>query len=171
MFIQRDQRKHKSSASLAFVRGIHRWPVNSPHKGPVTRKMFSFDDVIDISCVADESKYTGYTYNCSGIWVNCSECRSSWDWLQFLSFSKDRWLSLVQLKMRAHCFSMVCARQLEKVYISAIHYCNEHWQTREGDELFQDKQKDAIGIVANEKCEKQYTLGPKRNGRHFAATL
>ena len=29
-----------------FVRGIHRWPVNSPHKGPVTRKMFPFDDVI-----------------------------------------------------------------------------------------------------------------------------
>ena len=35
-----DQRKHQSSASLAFVRGIHRWPVNSPHKWPVTRKMF-----------------------------------------------------------------------------------------------------------------------------------
>ena len=32
--------KHQSSASLAVVRGIHRWPVNSPHKGPVTRKMF-----------------------------------------------------------------------------------------------------------------------------------
>ena len=41
-----DQRKHQSSASLAFVRGIHRWPVNSPHIGPVTRKMFPFDDVI-----------------------------------------------------------------------------------------------------------------------------
>ena len=41
-----DQRKHQSSASLAFVRGIHRWPVNSPHKWPVTRKMFPFDDVI-----------------------------------------------------------------------------------------------------------------------------
>ena len=41
-----DQRKHQSSASLAFVRGIHRWPVNSPHKGPVTRKMFPFHDVI-----------------------------------------------------------------------------------------------------------------------------
>ena len=27
-----DQRKHQSSPSLAFVRGIHRWPVNSPHK-------------------------------------------------------------------------------------------------------------------------------------------
>ena len=41
-----DQRKHQSSASLAFVRGIHRWPVNSPHKRPVTRKMFPLDDVI-----------------------------------------------------------------------------------------------------------------------------
>ena len=41
-----DQRKHRTSASPAFVRGIHRWPVNSPHKGPVTRKMFSLDDVI-----------------------------------------------------------------------------------------------------------------------------
>ena len=41
-----DQRKHQSSASLAFVWGIHRWPVNSPYKGPVTRKMFPFDDVI-----------------------------------------------------------------------------------------------------------------------------
>ena len=38
-------KKHQSSASLAFVRGIHRWPVNSPHKRPVTRKMFPFDDV------------------------------------------------------------------------------------------------------------------------------
>ena len=37
-----DQRK----ASPAFVRGIHRWPVISPHKGSVTRKMFPFDDVI-----------------------------------------------------------------------------------------------------------------------------
>ena len=41
-----DQSKRQSSASLAFVRGIHRGPVNSPHKGPVTRKMFLFDDVI-----------------------------------------------------------------------------------------------------------------------------
>ena len=36
-----DQRKHQSSASLAFVRGIHGW-----HKWPVMRKMFPFDDVI-----------------------------------------------------------------------------------------------------------------------------
>ena len=41
-----DQRKHQGSASLAFVRGIHQWPGNSPHKGPVTRKIVPFDDVI-----------------------------------------------------------------------------------------------------------------------------
>ena len=41
-----DQRKHQSSASLAFVWGIHREPVNSPYKWPVTRKMFPFDEVI-----------------------------------------------------------------------------------------------------------------------------
>ena len=48
-----DQRTHQSSESLAFVRGIHRWPVTSPHKGPVTRKMFPFDDVIMIVRVPD----------------------------------------------------------------------------------------------------------------------
>ena len=40
-----DQRKHQSSASLAFEQGIHRGPVNFRHKWPVTRKMFPFDDV------------------------------------------------------------------------------------------------------------------------------
>ena len=37
-----NQTKYQSFASLAF----HRWPVNSPHKGPVTRKIFPFGDVI-----------------------------------------------------------------------------------------------------------------------------
>ena len=41
-----DQRKHQSSASLAFVWRIHRGPVNSPHKGPVMRKMFPIYDGI-----------------------------------------------------------------------------------------------------------------------------
>ena len=60
-----DQRKRQNSSSLVFVRGtmtggfpsqrdihwplwceFHRWPVNSAQKGPVTRKMFPFEDVI-----------------------------------------------------------------------------------------------------------------------------
>ena len=46
VYLGADQRKHQSSASLAFVRGFHRGPVNSPHKWPVTRIIFPFDDVI-----------------------------------------------------------------------------------------------------------------------------
>ena len=47
-----DQRKHQSSASLAFVRGIQWWPVDSHHKGTVTWKLFPFDDVIIIADIA-----------------------------------------------------------------------------------------------------------------------
>ena len=43
-----DHRKHQNFEPLAFVRGIHRWPVDYLHSGPVTRKMFPFDDVIMI---------------------------------------------------------------------------------------------------------------------------
>ena len=53
-----DQRKHQSSASLAFVWGIHRWTVNSPQKRPVTEKMFPFDD--DIM----ETVFRRYNYVC-----------------------------------------------------------------------------------------------------------
>ena len=56
-----DQRKHQSSASLAFVRRIHRGPVNSPHKWPVKRKMFPFDDVIRFAnLVIGRRWYTHY---------------------------------------------------------------------------------------------------------------
>ena len=47
-----DPRKHRSSVSLAFVRGVQRWPVKSPHNGPVTQKMLPFDDVIMMYFVA-----------------------------------------------------------------------------------------------------------------------
>ena len=43
---RKHQRGHQRSTSPTFVRGIHRWPVDSPHKWPVTRKKFPFDDVI-----------------------------------------------------------------------------------------------------------------------------
>ena len=60
-----NQRKHQSSASLAFVRGIHPWPVNSPHKYTGTPKMLPFDDVIMNSHPVDMSvqicpKYTAF---------------------------------------------------------------------------------------------------------------
>ena len=59
-----DRRKHQSSMSLAFVWGIHRSPVNSPHKWPVTRKMFPFDDVtmLIIAILYPIQCYTGPWY-------------------------------------------------------------------------------------------------------------
>ena len=60
-----DQRKHQSSASLAFIWGIHRWPVNSPHKWPVTRKMFPFDYVIMwVRCVCCPWGFSNYSDFC-----------------------------------------------------------------------------------------------------------
>ena len=61
-----DQRKHQSSASLAFVRGIHRWPVNSPHKLPVTREMFPSHDVTMIRQVS--SQYTTVSTKAISVW-------------------------------------------------------------------------------------------------------
>ena len=57
-----DQTKHLSSASLAFVRVIHRGPVNSPHKWPVTRKMFPSDDVIMKRLASNFSRFEGSTW-------------------------------------------------------------------------------------------------------------
>ena len=48
VYLDADQRKYQSSASLAFVRGIHRWPVYDRKKRPVTRKKIPFDDAIMI---------------------------------------------------------------------------------------------------------------------------
>ena len=65
------QRKHQSSASLAFVMGINRWPVNSPHKGLVTRKMSPFDDVIMYTLIKDLN--------------SCKDCTAimfTWSWFQ-----------------------------------------------------------------------------------------
>ena len=66
-----DQRKYQISASLAFVRGIHRRPKNSPHLGPVTRKKLPFDDVIMAHYLVTEN-YLRHHFlkNSSESWLN-----------------------------------------------------------------------------------------------------
>ena len=61
-------KKHQSSASLAFVRGSHRWPVGSPHKAPVRRKMFPFDDVLMLT-------WNVHAVYCFAMWRFWSACR------------------------------------------------------------------------------------------------
>ena len=64
-----DQRKHQNSTSLAFVWGIHRWPMNSPHKGPVTRKMFPFDDVI-MNTIDSDTLISSYNWLIEHSWFH-----------------------------------------------------------------------------------------------------
>ena len=69
-----DQRKHQSSASLAFVRGIRWSPVNSSHKGPVTWKMFPFDDVIMFTFTRSHSLSISLTHSLS-LALSCQKLR------------------------------------------------------------------------------------------------
>ena len=84
-----DQRKHQRSASLTSVWWIHRWPINSPHKRPVTRKHFPFDDVnMEWHCPAKNSTQkrlgrwivSSAPKLLSGLWVTRYDITY---WLQF----------------------------------------------------------------------------------------
>ena len=89
-----DQRKHQSSASLAFVWGIHWWPVNSPHKRPVTPKMFPFDAVImkikKHSGFIPVDWYFCYLFLCT-IWSKMCKTPKAWYisrvWKKYFFFS------------------------------------------------------------------------------------
>ena len=70
----KDQRKHQRSASLAFVREFTRWPVNSPHKWPVTRKIFPF---VDVNMTYEHIFVT--PSNARGVWC--------WNWMRNLLLS------------------------------------------------------------------------------------
>ena len=60
---RRRSKRRQSSASLAFVRGIHRSLVNSPHKWPVTRKKLPFIDAI-----MSQSKQTVAKFYTCSVW-------------------------------------------------------------------------------------------------------
>ena len=63
--------------SLAFVRGIHWWPVDSPQKGPITQKMFPFDYVI-IKQHTPHFMITLWNVNAFRITAICEESPGSW---------------------------------------------------------------------------------------------
>ena len=146
-----DQRRHQRSASLAFVREIDRSPVNSPHKGPVTRKMFPFDDVImTTQCevgvcrtvngqVGDKAinRYSLTTFVIAWSVYGLGKPRlhwvldklhcivGSWDWWEF----QDHWQSLAHPGVnrsygRQLAYRQGCARRLWK---SLVELLNQSW--------------------------------------------
>ena len=118
-----DQGKHQSSASLAFVRGIHRRPGKSPHKGPVTRKMFPFDDVITDRHQPEVAQYAlwrawlnfflmiNYGNYVSGIWA-------SWVSPQLTPCRKGN---------SASCPSRKCARSCAHPLSTAMSYARSRY--------------------------------------------
>ena len=92
-----DQRKHKSSALLASVRGIHRSPVNSLHKGPVTQKMVPFDDVI-ISCPEHSIDTTWRILSCN---------------IQYDGISQAFYMSLGKLQCRNSVYEIADILQMD----------------------------------------------------------
>ena len=82
VYLDTDQRKHQSSASLAFVRGIHRRPVNSPHKWPVTRKMLPFDDVIMMTASLIHQWRNSLSMSFSSHWIRHADMKTWKLWLK-----------------------------------------------------------------------------------------
>ena len=122
-----DQRKHQSSASLAFVRGIHRGPVNSPHKGPITRKMFPFDDVIMVRVFPHTvpTKFESPIHD--GTWFGLHFAPStawSWRYKSHINISKDStwqiWWPYSQKKCGKPCLISITR---STIFISMRVYC------------------------------------------------
>ena len=118
-----DKRKHQSSASLAFVRGIHRWPVNSLHKWPVTRKMFPIDDVIMFS--SNTHRFTRSQcfhvvfLSCWNPWFrNCYHCNMANAIKTHLPLLPHICVS----ELDQHCF-----RQWLVAYSAPNHYLNQFY--------------------------------------------
>ena len=105
VYLDADQRKHQSSTSLAFVRGIHWGLVNSPHKWPVTRKMFPFDDIIVLFIVDFPIRRP----NCNFITVSQSQslsvCTTYWFWpaRQTYRYRSNTWV--IEGKMIGNIFT------------------------------------------------------------------
>ena len=139
------QTKNQSSASLAFVRGIHRWPVNSPHKGPVTRKMFPLDDGImeygrtleELEVLPQQSKAQQNRCIFHGTYLIPRDLvrldRSMWH-ITVVICTGEHWFLLTQLKPESTIFVVTglgaiwrCARRLTNGSAAFIWKLHSHW--------------------------------------------
>ena len=109
VYLDTDQRKHQSSASLAFVRGIHRRPVNSPYKWPVTREMFPFDDVIMCPISQWQPPEGNFTRDTSAIY------KKNITWKISLKSPKGQWV-----KVRCHTFPTTYVHEIVCIQCLAL---------------------------------------------------
>ena len=119
-----DQRKHQSSASLAFVQGIHRGPVNSLHKWPVTRKMFPFDDVITNKMNA-AGPHCISQYDWLWLWLSAINQKAiSWtnvDQIQLYEVTKGKWVDKLFKKKIFSAFGQQFHYMVNDIKSSLMH--------------------------------------------------
>ena len=119
-----DQRKHQSSASLAFVQGIHRGPVNSLHKWPVTRKMFPFDDVITRKMNA-AGPHCISQYDWLWLWLSAINQKAiSWtnvDQIQLYEVTKGKWVDKLFSKKIFSAFGQQFHYMVNDIKSSLMH--------------------------------------------------
>ena len=126
-----DQRKHQSSASLAFVRGIHRLPVNSPCKRPVTRKMFPFDDVIMQSCYINAMLNTKPCFIGQSYKRKCAGNGNKWilSWFTSLSILKPWQKAIDASRALIHAIAAIAVNRFNPtagMVFALIHDSSDH---------------------------------------------
>ena len=121
-----DQSKHQSSASLAFVWEIHRWPVNFPHKWPVTRKIFPFDDVIMLFvnhiCLGDTKDALRIYFCCLLKLKERTFCLSS------NRAEIGNWSVCISVHRGPDKWSSVCRRHFEVILLSENFSFGQIWR-------------------------------------------
>ena len=138
-----DQRKYQSSASLAFVRGIHWWMVNPPHKGPVMRIMFPFDDAIMAKC-----HFSGMTCNL----IHCGVVMATWILVYFeINFQESK----TALVPHYHIF---LNRYIILLLFLVLLWLCQHLLTHWGS--------DKMATIS-QTFSLLNTLRPRQNGRDF----
>ena len=69
-FFRRISKKASKFHATGLYEGIHRWPVDSPHQGSVTRKMFPLDDIIILCWFRLSSFKLQLIYVCAFLWIS-----------------------------------------------------------------------------------------------------
>ena len=112
-----DQRKPQSSASLSFVRGIHRGPVNSPHKGPVTRKMF--DNVI----MDTSEMWIGQLW----LEIICCSGTNAVEHILLLNIKQFPFVDILSPVLRHICSKLPISFNCVNLYVYGIISCYVSW--------------------------------------------
>ena len=116
LFGRRSNKSSKLRVTALVVRRIHRWPVDSPHKGLVTRKMFLFYDVmVTLTWTFNEPISSWSHLNGNLLWAADSTLHGD-EWIAM------KWLSLSRV-------SAMCIMRTENCRFLTFHgMFKTHWQ-------------------------------------------